>query len=381
MTGVVRCASWLLLLQSQASSIMKLLLSHIFMILIAILSSSGCQHIGPMTIMDDRIPYNEAISATWKQQTLLNLVRLRYGDLPEFVEVSSVVNGYEHGRTGNASAGAGISPNNTLLNALNLGVGGSSTMIDRPTISYKPQSSSEFTRNMTNPIPPVSILNLIESGAPADVLLALTVESINGVRNRGFSGEVQQGDPAFQQAIQTIRKAQDSGYASFRVLPGADPKTPDVLMGIRDQDIPSALAEELDQMRTLLRMDPDVHEFRIVFGMLPQKNDEIAFRTRNVFRIMNYLSLNVQVPASHLADGRAADFGDLSSSTEPPLTVYSGCEPPCDAYSAIQYQDHWFWIDQRDSNSKRSMGYLKILLALADTSQSDPTPALTIRAN
>ena len=360
---------------------MKLLLSLNFMILIALLGSSGCQHIGPRSIMDDRIPYNEAISATWKQQTLLNLVRLRYGDLPEFVEVSSVVNGYEHGYAGNGTIGADIFPNNTLLNVLNFGVGGSRSMIDRPTISYKPQGSSEFTRNMTNPIPPVSILNLIESGAPADVLLALTVESINGVRNRGFSGEVQKGDPEFQEAIQSLRKAQDSGYASFRVLPGADPKAPDVLMGIRDKDIPPVLAEELDQIRTLLRLDPDVHEFRIVFGMLPQKNDEIAFRTRNVIRIMNYLSLNVQIPPCHLADGRAPDFGDLSSSTAPPLTVYSGCEPPCDPYSAIQYQDHWFWIDQRDFNSKRSMGYLKILLALADTSQNDPTPALTIRAN
>ncbi len=143
----------------------------------------------------------------------------------------------------------------------------------------------------------------------------------------------------------------------------------------------AALAEELDQMRRLLRLDPSVHEFRIVFGMLPQKDDEIAFRTRNVFRIMNYLSLNVQVPPCHLADGRALDFGDLSSEMPPPFMVYSGCEAPCDAYSAIQYQGHWFWIDQRDYNSKRSMAYLKVLLALADTSREDPTPALTIRAN
>ena len=128
---------------------MKLLLSHNFMILIALLGSSGCQHIGPRTIMDDRIPYNEAISATWKQQTLLNLVRLRYGDLPEFVEVSSVVNGYEHGYAGNGTIGADIFPNNTLLNVLNFGVGGSRSMIDRPAATRRPGRCSRLLRGAT----------------------------------------------------------------------------------------------------------------------------------------------------------------------------------------------------------------------------------------
>ena len=79
-------------------------------------------------------------------------------------------------------------------------------MSDRPTITYTPQSGSEFTRNLTNPIPPSSILNLIESGTPADVVMELAVESINGVRNRGFTGTLQKGDPEFQQVIQTMKK-------------------------------------------------------------------------------------------------------------------------------------------------------------------------------
>ena len=69
-------------------------------------------------------------------------------------------------------------------------------MSDRPTISYAPQTGSEFTRNLTNPIPPASILNLIESGTPADVVMELAVESINGVRNQQvFGGKVQPADP------------------------------------------------------------------------------------------------------------------------------------------------------------------------------------------
>ncbi len=63
------------------------------------------------------------------------------------------------------------------------------------------------------------------------------------------------------------------------------------------------------------------------------------------------------------------------------MTVLSGCQKPGDSFVAVFYQGYWFWIDQSDFNSKRSMLYLKILLALADTGTKEAPPALTIRAN
>jgi hypothetical protein len=153
------------------------------------------------------------------------------------------------------------------------------------------------------------------------------------------------------------------------------------VLGVRDQDIAPSVAEELDQLRRLMRLDPEVHEFKIVFGMLPKEKDEIAFRTRSVFQTLRFLALHVQVPEAHLADGRAPDLGDSGSPTEPPLTVFSGCEEPHDFYTAIRYQGYWFWVDQRDFPSKRTFLYLKVLLALANTEEKIVAPALTIRAN
>jgi len=131
----------------------------------------------------------------------------------------------------------------------------------------------------------------------------------------------------------------------------------------------------------MLRMAPDVREFKIVFGMLPKEKGEIAFRTRSVLKVLGFLALNVQVPEGHLADGRAPDLGGTVSPTQPQFTVFSGCEMPCDAFAVIHYQGYWFWIDPRDFSSKRTMAYLKVLLALADTKQKEAAPALTIRAN
>jgi hypothetical protein len=373
---------WNALFQTQVLSIMTLPPSRNLVILIAILGLAGCEHMGPGTIVDDRVPYNEAIATSWKQQTLLNIVRLRYVDVPEFIDVPSIVSGYGLDRTTMGTFSANIFPSSYLNNFLTLGLGGSRTMSDHPTISYSPQTGSEFTRNLTNPIPPAAILNLIESGTPADVVMELAVESINGIRNRQFIGQIQPADPEFHQVLQIMKKAQASGQVSLRVAPGndKDKKSPDVLMTIQDKDIDPALAAELAQMRKMLHLDPEVREFKIVFGMLPQDKTEIAFRTRSVLRIMTYLALNVQVPAAHLADGRAIDVGD-SGEAQPQLTVHSGCKMPCDSYAAVCYQGYWFWIEQSDFHSKRSMMYLKLLLALADTGQKDAGPALTIRAN
>lgn len=352
-----------------------------FLVVLASAGMTGCEHIGPRTILDDRVTYNDAIANSWKQQTLLNIVRLRYMDTPEFVDVASIVGGYEHSHSVNGSFGADFAPNDTVRYLLAPAIGGNRTVVDRPTISYTPQTGSAFTRNLTNPIPPVSILYLIESGNPADVVMDLAVESINGIRNRGFAGTMQQADPKFQQVVDLIKRAQSSGQVSLRIVPGTEKDYPDVVLGIRDAEIDPAAAAELDLLRELLRLDPDVREFRVVFGMLPAAKDEIAIRTRSVIRILAFLALNVQVPPGHLADGRAPDVGDTSAPTQPQLTVFSGCEPPCDAFAAIQYQGCWFWVDPRDFHSKRTFVYLKILLALADTEQKDAAPALTIRAN
>src|SRR5262249_41321756 len=142
------------------------------------------------------------------------------------------------------------------------------------------------------------------------------------------------------------------------------------------------LAAELAEARTLLGIDPALRDFRVVFGATRGGPNEITMATRSIYRVLILLATSVQVPDIHLAEGRAPALGGDEGEDRPRFTVLSGCERPKDCFVATCYRGHWFWIDDRDTESKRTMAYLMVLLALADTGAGkEPVPFLTIQAN
>ena len=54
---------------------------------------------GPGTVTRDRFDYAGSVGESWKTQMLLNLVKIRYGDIPVFLDVGQVVAGYSMQRT------------------------------------------------------------------------------------------------------------------------------------------------------------------------------------------------------------------------------------------------------------------------------------------
>ena len=222
---------------------------------------------------------------------------------------------------------------------------------------------------------------LLQSGYPADLVFDLTVDSINGIRNRSVSGgQLRPADPEFARVVGTIRKAQISGHVGIRVVRDKDNKD-SVAFFIQDSGINPELAAELAAVRKILRLDPDRVDFRITFGATAANPNEIAILSRSVIRILSELSTFVDVPAEHQARGTAPPIGDHPVDGPPPFRVLSGAKKPCDAFVTVCYEGRWFWIEKSDFHSKRTLAYLLVLLALADTGAKENLPVITIQAN
>ena len=54
---------------------------------------TACSSIGPSTMDRDHLDYGRSVGENWKNQMLTNLVRLRYVDMPVFVDVGQIVAG------------------------------------------------------------------------------------------------------------------------------------------------------------------------------------------------------------------------------------------------------------------------------------------------
>ena len=339
----------------------------------------GCAQLGPKSIAVDRFDYSTAIADSWKQQTLLNIVKLRYMDLPVFVDVASVVAGYSM-QTGVRASGT-LSTDQAVQGDF-LTAGGEAVYTDRPTITYVPMTGEQFLRGLMTPIDPKNIFFMIQSGYAADFILGLTVESLNGVRNRStIGGVVREADPEFRRALELVREVQFAGAVGMRVVDAKDKGSTAVVFFRRD-DVAPEILEKAAEARRLLKLSPDASSFTLTFSPARGGDDEMSVNSRSMLQIMAAFASYVDVPEEHLRDHRASPGLEGASSEVPNVNVrvHSGTEAPRDAFAAVHYRDHWFWIEDGDWQTKRAITAIMFFFTLAETGSAGKLPLITIPA-
>ena len=337
----------------------------------------GCSSIGPKTIPRDRSNYINSIATSWKTQTLLNIVKLRYADTPVFLEVAQVVSGYTLERKLSAEAGLSDFQDRLVL-------GAEGKFVDRPTITYSPLTGENFVRKLLAPIPPSAVLSLIQSGWPADLVLRTTVQAVNGRRNQsGTEPRQSPADKDFYYLIDLLREIQQSGAFGMRIEQRESEKDTTVMFFYHETLDPN-VAIIIAALKELLGLDPKARRYKVAYGAIPSGNDEIAILTRSAIQIMMEIASYIEVPKEHLERNRtqqtAARQTDIDAEIVPLIHIKSGTQRPADPFVAVQYADHWFWIEAEEFASKRVFTFLMLILMLSETGQGGKLPVLTIPA-
>jgi len=376
-------------------------------ILLALLFLSSCKSIGPKVVLKSHIDYNKAVEQVIQEELLLNIVRRRYYEAPQFVTISNI------NATMSISAGASGGGSTSLGGSGNAGanVGYSNT----PTITFTPRQGHEILGPLTTRMSVLTIASMAQAGYRFDFLLALMVEGLTDVRGpeAGVGTDFRPGDPEFIEVIQSVGRLMDNGQLKVGTFSWNDPYSditiPREEITVDNQLTAIALGSGVGRFRSYdggenyyftdkhnypaMWIDPEARTssdgkliietlnlqptpLKRVWSFSPNRvvegtdfenvpddpRPEVRMQLRTFYSVLNLLAYGIKLPPGDeeegraftktlydkaVSEGRAVDLSDK-------FVVHSSKgKGPENAFVAVKHRDTWFYVDDRDKSSKR----------------------------
>ena len=341
----------------------------------------GCQSaFGPESLQRTHPAYNAAITASVNEQMLQNLVRLRYRDVPFFLEIGSVTASLSVGANADLGGSVTIGGEDSLSSLAGI------AYVDSPTISYVPLRGEDLLKSLLSPLQLESILVLTQSGWRISRVFGLCFERINDVRNAPTaSGPTPDNEPdyrSFNRLLDALNSLQTRGQIEVGAQREGDGGGIIVKLTANGGDA----SRGLDEVRTLLGIESDGNRFSLNTNFLEAAANQWTVRTRSLSSLLYYLSQNVDTPQAHQSAGlvtvteaRGGGVFDWGATPAGRLfQVRTGPERPHGAYIATFYRGHWFWIEDDDLESKSTFMLLRQLFDLQAGQSTVQGPTLTL---
>ena len=380
-----------------------------------LLPITGCV-LGPKALSYSRTEYNRAVQLTANEQMLLNIVRMRYRDTPEFVAVSSISTQF----TFDAGATVGADLKSSLPDIFH--ADGSVTASERPTITYMPLQDEQFAHRLLSPMSMETLLLLTRTGWSMERVLRLMVQNINGLDNATSAGgptpQLRPDFESFKKVAGYFRTLQNRNQVEIAYQKSKTPKTlsgpipvqqiagtdlvlaaekgfrfdvneegTQVILTSPDQFLVLRVAPNIDKTSEgdvifeKLNIDPPgakrnyyrlrlANEGQLFEGRETVKN-QLWISTRSLLETLYYLSQGIDIPAGHYtdgivtktlnSDGSVFDWNELTGDL---LRIHHSKQRPVQSSVAVQYREYWFFIDDSDLQSKSTFSLLMELYNL-----------------
>jgi hypothetical protein len=393
--------------------------------MVILLHIPGCSF-GPSAMRANRIDFNDAIQLTERQELLLNIVRLRYNEGPEFLKTNSIASQFRIEMS--ASADASIGKDQEQRTNL-FGFGGSLGYSEQPTISYAPQNDKEFTQQLISPVEIETIVLLVNYGWDIDRVLRLVSDGINGLRNDTIRENAPKRNKdqlrEFAEILQELGKLQDLGFVELYFEPeereisgpisAEKVSLKDIIQAdkehyklafnaanneyraIKIDQSPvlrfskqAASAPELARITEKFNLERSLQNYKVLsspgaqikVSELQKPLNVMMVSTRSILGVMAYLAQGVAVSAQHSDRGMVPviDETSLRQGMLPGLfEVKVEKERPSHANLAVPFKNNWFYIDEADISSIRTMGVVNSLMRLKiKATAAQNIPILTI---
>jgi len=130
-----------------------------------------------------------------------------------------------------------------------------------------------------------------------------------------------------------------------------------------------------------LKLSSTADSVEVIFGPQYRDAETIAVQTNSVMDVLSDSAAYIAAPESHIREGRTnpnRQMGALVPGGRPSLRVLSSESKPQDALVATQSRGYWFYIDDKDMESKEAFSFLMILMQLTAAQEETPGPVVTI---